>query len=88
MGENIYKTHLIRGKYPKICKGLKQVNIRKTNTQIHTVGREWTFLESRHADAQLNGFFTPPIIRNTKGKRTPVKTAFIKKMDQIKFLGM
>lgn len=66
MGENIYKTHLIRGKYPKICKGLKQVNIIKTNTQLHTVEREWTFLESGHAVAQLSRFFTPLIIRNTK----------------------
>lgn len=68
MGENIYKTHLIRGKYPKICKGLKQVNIIKTNTQLHTVEMEWTFLESGHADAQLSRFFTPLIIRNIKGK--------------------
>ena len=91
MGENNYKTYLMRGKYSKICKGLKQVNIRKANTQIHTVEREWTFLESRHAAVELSRYSTPLIHQkyqrhtNRRRQALPVKMAFIKKMGQIQY---
>lgn len=91
MGENIYKSYLMRGKYPKICKGLKQVNIRKANTQIHTVERQWTFLESRYSDAQLSRYSTLLIHQkyqsqtNMRFQVLPVKIAFTKKMDQIEY---
>lgn len=73
----------MRGKYPKACKGLKQVNIRKANKQIHTVEREWTFLESRHAAVELSRYSTPLIHQkyqkqtNKRRQALPVKIASI-----------